>query len=345
MNAMDQKSLGIAAQAEIHHALLLGLQLMISSNRDRSDVYDWMFRLFRRQHNDKFLSSFGKLGLNGLPDAVACAQYHVMSNSVGGVPVEYLAENDRKAWVRFRFPRWMYHGPTICGIPLEASRGFLNGWYAQNGVSLKNPRLGFVCVSEDMTGEFGLCGYFKEFDHDLLDSERLQFTNELPPAFIQEDQPRLPSELWSVERLQKANRNYAMEFVRNGLIELHGVIGEGPTKELGGRAARLIGLQYFPRMRQIIGTEDGDLSSAGNYLARMFDGLGDESSVELSGSTMRITQSGLRIVRDLEPKDRLMVLTIWKELWLGALASFQQMKQAEVEIGEDSIVWTIRDLA
>ena len=345
MNARDHNSSGIQAQAEMHHAFLLGLQLMISSNRERSDVYDWMFRLFRRQHKDKFLSSFGKLGLDGLPDAVACAQYHVMSNSVGGVPVEYIAENDHKAWVRFRYPRWMYDGPTICGIPVEVSRGFLNGWYAENGVSLNNPRLGFVCVSEDMTGEFGLCGYFKEFDRDLLESERLQFSDELPPAFSQEDQPHLPSDIWSEERLLKANRNYAMEYIRNGLIELHGVIGEGPTKELGGRAARLIGLQYFARTRELLGTEDGDLASAGEYLRRMFAGLGDESIVEHSGTSVRIIQSGLRITRDLEPEDRSIVLTIWKELWLGALASFQQMKRAEVVINEDAIIWTIRDVA
>lgn len=345
MSAGNQNSLGIQAQAEMHHAFLLGLQLMISSNRDRAEVYDWMFRLFRRQHKEKFLSSFGKLGLDALPDAVACAQYHVMSNSVGGVPVEYLAETDHKAWVRFRYPRWMYHGPTICGIPVEVSRGFLDGWYAENGVSLNNPRLGFVCVSEDMTGEFGLCGYFKEFDHDLTASERLQFSNELPPPFNQEDQPKLPPAIWSEERLLKANRNYAMEFIRNGLIELQEVIGEESTKELGARAARLIGLQYFSRTREIIGTEDGDLASAENYLTRMFAGLGDESIVERNGSTLQITQSGLRITRDLAPRDQMTVLTVWKELWLGALASFQQMKHAEVEINEDSIVWTIKDIA
>ncbi len=344
MNARDQNYLSIQAQAEMHHAFLLGLQLMISSNRDRGEVYDWMFRLFRRQHKSKFLSSFVKLGLDGLPDAVACAQYHVMANSVGGVPVEYLAEDDRKAWVRFRYPRWMYHGPTICGIPIEVSRGFLNGWYAENGVSLNNPRLGFVCVSEDMTGEFGLCGYFKEFDEELMDGERLQFTKELPPAFNQEDQPKLPSDIWGEERLQKANRNYAMEFIRNGLIELQGVIGEVPTTELGGKAARLIGLQYFAQTRELIGTEDGDLASAGDYLVRMFAGLGDESIVERNGSTLRIIQSGLRITRGLEPKSRATVLTIWKELWLGALASFQQMKHAKVEINEDTIVWTIKDV-
>ena len=73
---MDQQNISaIKAQAHLHHAYLLGLQLMVSTNQSQEDVENWMFRLFRRQHVDKFLTSFDKLGLSGLPDAVACAQY------------------------------------------------------------------------------------------------------------------------------------------------------------------------------------------------------------------------------------------------------------------------------
>ena len=72
-------------------------------------------------------------------------------------------KNLKKAWVRFS-TSLDFSGPAICGIPIEVSRGFLRGWYAHNGVVLKNPKLGFVCVSEDMTGQFGLCGYFREYD-------------------------------------------------------------------------------------------------------------------------------------------------------------------------------------
>jgi hypothetical protein len=90
----------IKAQAHIHHAYLLGLQLMISSRLGPDVMEDWMFRLFRRQHLDKFLSSFEKLGLSAEPDAVACAKYHVLSNSIGGVPVEYMAEKRFKGMVK-----------------------------------------------------------------------------------------------------------------------------------------------------------------------------------------------------------------------------------------------------
>ena len=73
----------IRAQAHLHHAYLLGLQLMVSTRRGPEVMGEWMFRLFRRQHEEKFLSSFKKLGLTGLPDAVACAKYHVLSNTGG----------------------------------------------------------------------------------------------------------------------------------------------------------------------------------------------------------------------------------------------------------------------
>ena len=120
---------------------------------------------------------FEKLGVKGLPDAVASAQYHYLSNSIGGVRVEFMPESDTKAWVRFVHPRWIYEGAAICGMPIDVSRGMLRGWYAQNGVSLKNPRLGYVCVSEDLTGQFGLCGYFQEYDRDLVPEERLRFAD------------------------------------------------------------------------------------------------------------------------------------------------------------------------
>ena len=72
----------------------------------------------------------------------------------------------------------------------RAGRGFLHGWYAQNGES-QQPRLGFVCVSEDVTGQFGLCG-FKEHDHNLSPDERLIFSDERVPLYDATAQPAPP---------------------------------------------------------------------------------------------------------------------------------------------------------
>lgn len=74
---------------------------MVAAREGPTVVGDWVFR---RQHEEKFLSSFRKLGLYDLPDAVACARDHVLSNSMGGVTGEYMEESDTKARVRFRYP-------------------------------------------------------------------------------------------------------------------------------------------------------------------------------------------------------------------------------------------------
>ena len=341
---MSENLQAIEAQADIHHQYLLGLQLMVAVNDGRDVIGEWMFRLFRRQHEEKFLSSFEKLGLQGLPDAVACARYHVLSNSMGGVPVEYMEESDNKAWVRFRYPRWMYDGPTLCGVPVEASRGFLKGWYAQNGVSLNNPRLGFVCVSEDMTGQFGLCGYFQEYDHDLSEDQRLRFApNEVPPPFDADAQPAPPAEQWNASRLAKASRNYAVEYIRNGIRELVGVIGREQALQRGTSAARLTGLQNWRRLSTMIGTTDGGPDEAARLLATLFEGMGDDTEVTSIGDTsgIAIRQSGLRIARGLGDAEREDLLACWVELWRGVVDAHRTLMTVTVSQTRDGLRWEI----
>lgn len=336
----------IEAQARLHHQWLLGLQLMVATREGPEAVGEWMFRLFRRQHHDKFLSSFAKLGLEGLPHAVACARYHVLSNGVGGVAVEYMEEGPRKAWVRFRHPRWMYDGAVICGIPIEASRGFLRGWYAQNGVSLENPRLGFVCVSEDMSGQFGLCGYFIEEDRELDEHERLRFAPaERPPPFDPAAQPAPPAEQWSAERLARAGRNYAVEYCRNGIRELSAVLGRERAVELGRLSARLIGLQEYTRMAAAVGGEDAGPAEAAAFLAAMFAGMGDAAEVEIAGRTAAIRHQGLRVVRGIEGEAREDLLACWTELWRGAVASHRAFIDVEARPEGEALRWTLTPAA
>ncbi|MEZ5649701.1 MAG: hypothetical protein R3E87_04050 [Burkholderiaceae bacterium] len=346
MNDSATASQAIAAQARLHHQFFLGLQLAVSMQAGAEVVGDWMFRLFRRQHEVKFLASFAKLGLDGLPHAVACARYHVLSNAMGGVAVEYMEESDTKAWVRFRYPRWMVDGPTICGVPVEAGRGFLRGWYAHNGVSLGNPRLGFVCVSEDMTGQYGLCGYFREYPTPLDESGRLVFApDERPPRFDPAAQPAPPALQWSAERLAKANRNYAVEYIRNGIEALVQTIGSDRALEIAMRAARLTGLQQYSAMAGAVGAVDAGPTEAAAFLAAMFAGMGDRVSlVEVDGAVC-IEQRDLRIVRDLAEAFREPLLAVWAELWRGAIHAHRQFLELSCQPldddGEAGLRWTI----
>jgi hypothetical protein len=78
------------AAAGLYHAYFTGLILTLVTRRSARDAAEWVFATFRHQHHEKFLASFAKLGLTGMPDAVACAAYHYLSNSVGGVAVEFM---------------------------------------------------------------------------------------------------------------------------------------------------------------------------------------------------------------------------------------------------------------
>jgi hypothetical protein len=73
---MQGETTSTSAAADLYHTYFTGLMLTVASRRGAADAAEWVFRVFRHQHHEKFLSSFDKLGLTGLPHAVACAAYH-----------------------------------------------------------------------------------------------------------------------------------------------------------------------------------------------------------------------------------------------------------------------------
>ena len=72
------------AVEHIYHSYLTGLILMLASRAGAPRAAEVVFRTFRRQQLARFLPGLKKLGLDNLPHAVACAQYHYLSNQVGG---------------------------------------------------------------------------------------------------------------------------------------------------------------------------------------------------------------------------------------------------------------------
>lgn len=336
----------LRAVAHLYHAYITGLMLTLSSRRGAADAAEWTFRLFRHQHHEKFLSSFDKLGLTGLPDAVACAAYHYLSNSVGGVSVEFMRESDRKAWVRFVPPRWIYPGAAICGIPSEVSRAMLRGWYAQNGVSLGNPRLGFVCTAQTTDGQHGLAGYFLEYDRDLTPDDRLRFSpGELPPLFDPAAAPKLPEAQWSQTRLAKAERNYAMEYIRSGLPRLAEVFGEAEAAHLGRVTGRLIGAQLYRETAHLLGVSGDDALAFGRWLAALSAAEGDGAEVVEHGSAVEVHRPSWRLIRGLGAVSP-SVFEGWNGLFEGALSVHNRFLVLEarerIDWGDARIVWSIR---
>ena len=324
-----------AAVELIYHSYLTGLILMLVSRAGAERAAEVVFRTFRRQQLARFLPGLEKLGLTELPHAVACAQYHYLSNQVGGVKVEYVYENDRKAWVRYPPPRWIWSGTAICGIPSEVSRAMLRGWHANNGVVLGNPRLGFVCTGQTVDGQPGLEGYYKEWDHDLAPEERLQFSpGERCPPFRADLAPQLPETTWPKERLQKVLRNYAMEYITSIVPETVAVLGPEQGGHLAGAAARLVGMHTFDEVAELLGgVAPGPIGFA-TALARLASGQGDDAKLELHGNVATIRQTTWRLMAErhaLSPA----VFDAWNELWVGAALAHDRFTRLAVTQRKD----------
>jgi hypothetical protein len=286
--------------ADLYHAYFTGLILTVVTRRGTSDAAEFVFRVFRRQQQERFLPGLEKLGLKDLPPAVAAAQYHYLSNWIGGVSVEYMYETDRKAWIRYPPPRWIWRGTAICGVPGEVSRAMLRGWHANNSVALGNLKLGFVCTKQSVDGQDGLEGYYCEYDHPLEIDQRLVFARHLEaPMFNPATAPALPVNNWPKPRLEKAYRNYAMEYVRTAapvMVQLFGPEDAGYLLHLTGR---LIGMQYFDEIARGFEASRGGAKEFAAFLCALFEAQDDAVGIAESGGSFEIRQQTWKLMADV----------------------------------------------
>ena len=336
MQVADPGLPGYRAIATLYNALMTGLVLSLVSRRGGDVAREFVFRHFRRQHLEKFLPGLNKLGLDGLPHAIACALYHFHSNALGGVKTEFYRESDRKAWVRYPPPRWIWRGTAICAIPREVNEAMLHGWHGHNGVSLGNPRLGFVCTGQTVNGDPGLEGYYFEYDRPIDEAERVRFAkDERMPYVDPEMLPQLQTTTWPPERLHKTYRSYAMEYVRSFMPALAEQLGSIAAMGEIARTARLIGLHYFEETHALVG--GGDFAA---YLGNMLAAQGEE--VALEGNV--VDQQGWHLMRGIafeHAAARYAALEAWAELWRGTLAAYDRRLKLSMDVAGDKIRWTV----
>jgi hypothetical protein len=317
------------AVSVLYQALLTGFVLTLVTRRGEDLAAELVFRLFRRQHFETFRPGLAKLGLDRLPHAVACAQYHYLSNQLGGVKTEYAHESDRKAWVRYPPPRWIWSGASICGIPSRVNAAMLHGWHGHNGVTLGNPRLGFVCTGQTVDGHPGLEGYYLEHDRDLAPDERVRFApGETMPAFDPATAPRLDPVAWPPERLDAVVARYATEYVRTTLPVALELLGPADTRALLGHAARLIGMQLHDETARLLEVEGRGSEPFARYLAALARAQGETVEVEAGSGRASVRLRGWRLARGLEPLDPA-AFEAWCDLWRGALATHDRRLRLE----------------
>jgi hypothetical protein len=328
----------------LYHALLTGLILAVITRCGEAAAAEVVFRTFRRQQQALFLPGLAKLGLRGLPDAVACAQYHYLSNAMGGVKVEYARESDRKAWVRYPPPRWIWAGTAACAVPVSVSAAMLRGWHAHNGVSLGNPRLGFVCTGQTVEGHPGLEGYYLEHERDLAPEERLRFSpGEPAPAYDPAAMPRPPAADWPPERLRKAMRNYAMAYVRTILPVTLDVLGPEPGGAVAAHAARVIGMQCYDELAALVNLPGTGAAAFADFLAALLAAQGEAVERTEAGRVPGLRMRGWRLLGD-DPQAAA-AFRAWNALWEGALAVHDRRLRLESAWREASggpeITWRV----
>ena len=298
--ADEAKWLKWRAVAELYHAYFTGLILTTVTRRGTADAAEFVFRVFRRQQQERFLPGLKKLGISDLPPAVAAAQYHYLSNWIGGVHVEYMYETDRKAWIRYPPPRWIWKGTAICGVPGEVSRAMLRGWHANNGGALGNLNLGFVCTKQSVDGQDGLEGYYCEYDSELELDQRLVFARHLEaPLFDPATAPTLPVASWPKPRLEKAHRNYAMEYVKTAapvMVQLFGPDDAGYLLRLTGK---LIGMQYFDEVAHALAGRRGAAKHFASLLLALFDAQDDLADISAFGGHLEVNQQTWKLMADV----------------------------------------------
>ncbi len=336
---MSQATAGYKAVAKLYNALMTGLVLTLLSQRGQAPARDFVQAHFRRQHLEKFLPGLKKLGLDRLPDAVACAQYHYFSNALGGVKTEYVYESDRKAWVRYPPPRWIWQGTAICGVPTAVNAAMLYGWHGHNGVSLNNPRLGFVCTGLTTEGDPGLEGYYFDYGHPIAEHERVRYArDERMPRFDPATAPKLDVASWPAERLARVERAYAVEYLRSLVPTLTQLFGETEMVAILGRTARLIGMQFYDDIAAMLAVQEKTPAAFVELAAALLRASGE--TVEAVGTELR--QSDWKAMDGIDAPAA--ALGAWNEVLIGMLAAHDRFLMLTMEDRRDrdgSIVWRV----
>jgi hypothetical protein len=261
------------------------LQLTTIKEVGENGLADLTFDQFRELQKTFFLQGYKKLGLDKDPPAVGCAKYHYLSNRLGGVKCDIYIESNKKAWVRYPSPRWAMGDIADCVLDLGEIIAIFKGWQAHNGVSLRNPRLGFVLTHGwGPRGDDCMGGYFEEFDRELEPDERLQlrFGIQGPKEedwkggeFLKEEYWPLPKDEWPEERRIKAFHKYSLYYAESMISQMLKFFGTKKAAYMVSRAFHAVALQMHRELLEKFGIETRDAKAVATFVKLIGDLRGD----------------------------------------------------------------------
>ena len=179
--------------ADLYHAYFTGLILTVVTRRGTADAAEFVFRVFRRQQQERFLPGLEKLG----------PQPFAAGGGGGAVPLPLQLDRRRPCRIHVRDRPQGLDPLSAAALDLEGHRDLRRARQSvarhaarpgtNNGVALGNLNLGFVCTKQSVDGQDGLEGFYCEYDHPLELDARLRFARHLEaPLFDPATAPALP---------------------------------------------------------------------------------------------------------------------------------------------------------
>ncbi|MDR8394714.1 hypothetical protein NE850_00030 [Paraburkholderia sp. USG1] len=272
----------------------------------REHGQDRIVELERRSINHHqakhFLEGMRKLGLDNEPnDVIRCAKYHYFSNSLGGLPMDYVEESPERVWIRYLAPYWMgdspvqpSSGPAVLGA--EFGRAPYLGWHANNGAYLGNDRLVFVQTQSLLDGDPWDAGYFTLHDRPLEPGHGyLRRIGEWGPRFEPARAPALPQADWPPERRLRALRNFAIDFTASRCSTLAEILGPENAARVIEHAFTVFLAQGWEALPRSVGIQKIESAiDAARYFAAVAEITGDAVDIDLTGDVPVIHQRTMR---------------------------------------------------
>ena len=283
-----------ALAGSVSWLMVSGITAMCYREKGEDVLVDIWRRLLSSEQKERFVEALEKLQIRDNPPAVTAAYYHYFSNSIGGLNMQVVVENDKKAWVRYMAPWGSYPGIAALAVPPAVRRTILSTWHPRNGELLNCPRLGWVATKFVAEGHPYDEGYFFEYDHDLSPEERFRVEHvESSPEFLPENAPKLDPELWPEERVLKGGYNYSVDYVRHVVAIIYEILGVYEANQIIQKAMRVLGAQFTPLLVSQTGQEGKGPADIAEMFRVIFAAFRNPVSVEAGEGEATVVLNGL----------------------------------------------------
>ena len=219
---------------------------LLARERDTPTAVELIRQTMRAEQGVRYMEGLRKLGIDpDEPPAVKAAKYHYLSNSIGGLSLEYFRESDRKAWIRYRAPVGSYPGSGLAVVPRDIRKTVFMTWHPKNGELMGCDRLQWVLTKLSCDGHPFDEGYFIEHDDPVPLEARGIALDEDPPSKVFDPRkfPALDANQWPRIRLLKAQRSFGHDYFSASLRKLPSLVGESFADAYVRLATRLVAIQ------------------------------------------------------------------------------------------------------